>query len=427
MIKRTRARGNDKLAISVMRKTYITVAVLIILGTIAALYGQHVIVRYPRFTSDPALRPTHLVLDVGLKIEASGAYLKEELEARFRAFQPDVSLRVSSEGQSARRVLRLENIHPEAVFSRTGESRARILESQHGLFREIKLTGMQAGEVVDLSWKFPQKSAYRFVATGDTGGDEELSWGLIRASELGADFVLHMGDAYYDVSELDGIATRMNGSKIPVYTANGNHDFLGPNGNVIDQFLDNVGPLNARFSLLGNCFINLDTGAYMYPSHKGARAGLLAAEIVNQRRDPTRCSNTIVFTHKPMVNEFEAQFPQREHALHGYDARRMIEQLQQLGTVTILAGHIHNDFEFEQDGFKTYVTGSGLAHKDLVQDGHFARVLVGDIRANQPVEISWAPNAMPMEYHCSNKIYELLKHHKSPKAKIVRDACAARP
>ncbi len=401
-------------------------AVLITLGTIAALYGQHVIVRYPRFTSDPALRPTHLVLDVGLKIKANGAYLKEEKEARFRAFQPDVSLRVSSEGQSVRRVLKLENIHPEAVFSQTGESHAQILESKQGLFREVKLIGMQSGEAVDLSWRFPQKPAYRFVAIGDTGGDEELSWGLIRASELGADFVLHMGDAYYDESELGGIATRMNESKIPVYTANGNHDFLGPNGNVIDQFLDNVGPLNARFSLLGNCFINLDTGAYMYPPHKGARAGLLAAELVNQQRDPTRCSNTIVFTHKPMVNEFEAQFPQREHALHGYDAQRLIERLQQLAMVTILAGHIHNDFEFEQDGLKTYVTGSGLAHKDLVQDGHFARVLVGEIRANQPVQISWAPNAMPMEYHCSNKIYELLKHHKSPKAKIVRDACAAR-
>ncbi|MCP4011032.1 MAG: hypothetical protein GY726_16140, partial [Proteobacteria bacterium] len=190
-------------------------AVLIILGTIAALYGQHVVVRYPRFTSDPALRPAHLVLDVGLKIEANGAYLKEEMEARFRAFQPDVSLQVSSEGQSVKRVLRLENIHPEAVFSHTGESHAQILESKHGLFREVKLIGVQPGEVVDLLWKFPQKPAYRFVAIGDTGGDEELSWGLIRASELGADFVLHMGDAYYDESEFGGIATRMNESKIP--------------------------------------------------------------------------------------------------------------------------------------------------------------------------------------------------------------------
>jgi hypothetical protein len=53
-------------------------------------------------------------------------------------------------------------------------------------------------------------------------------------------------------------------------------------------------------------------------------------------------------------------------------------------------------------------------------------VLVGEIRADKPVELEWELNAMPMGYHCSKKIYELLKRHKSPLAKEVRDACAAR-
>ncbi len=408
-----------------MKKTYRFLAVLIILATILALYGQHRVIRYPRLTVDPQQRDIALVNN-GLQIKASGAYLKEMLDTRFRAYQPDVSLQINVEEQIVRQIIRLENIHPDAVLTQTGDNRAGVLESKHGLLREVELTGLKAGEVVNLAWGFPEKSAYRFVAIGDTGGDRELSWGLKRAGELGADFILHMGDAYYAEPELGGIGARLNEAEVPVYTANGNHDFLGPNRNVIEQFLKNVGPLNARFSLLGNCFVNLDTGAYMYPAHKGARAGQLAVEVIEQRRNPARCSNTIVFTHKPMVTEFEAEFQQRDHALHGYDAKRLMEQIQQLNRVTLLAGHIHNDFEFEQDGFKTYVTGSGLAHKDLMKGGHHARVLVGEIQANQAVKLDWELNAMPMEYHCSEKIYRLLKKHKSPLAQVVRDACTTK-
>ncbi len=413
-----------------MKKVFPVLAILIVLGTALLLYAQHRVVRYPHITFDPPPRPTGLVLADGLEIQARGAYLKASTTARFRAFQPNVHLRVRSDephlGQGDRHVIQVENIHPQATFTHTESNRVRVQEQTYGLLREIELSGFQAGEVLKLSWAFPEKPAYRFVAIGDTGGDEELSWGLNRASELGADFVLHMGDAYYEESEISGISARLNDSKVPVFTANGNHDFLGPNGNAIEHFLNNVGPLNARFNLLGTCFINLDTGSFMYPPHKGARAALLAAEVVNQQRDPAGCTNTIIFTHKPMVLNFEAEFPQREHSLYGYDAQRTINRLQQLNKVTLLAGHIHNDFSFEQDGFKTYVTGSGLAHKDLVQGGHYARVLLGDIRAGEPVKIDWALNAMPMEYHCSKKIYKLLKRHESPLAKVVNDACEAK-
>ncbi len=409
-----------------MKKVFSIVAILIVMVTGLALYAQHRVVRYASITVDPAPRPAGLVLANGLEIEARGGYLKASKMTRFRAYQPDVRLRIRSDEPIERHIIQIENIHPEAKFSRTGVSRVTVREQKHGLLREVELTGLQAGEILNFSWIFPEKPAYRFVAIGDTGGNEELSWGLIRAHELGADFVLHMGDAYYEEAEIAGIGVRLNQSKIPVYTANGNHDFLGPNGNAIEQFLNNVGPMNARFSLLGACFINLDTGSFMYPPHKGARAAMLAAEVVNQQRDPARCKDTIVFTHKPILSKFETEFPQREHSLHGYDAQRIISRLQQLNKVTLLTGHIHNDFSFEQDGFKTYVTGSGLAHKDLIQGGHYARVLVGDIRAGEPIKIDWALNAMPMEYHCSKKIYKSLKHYKSPLAEVVNEACKAK-
>jgi predicted phosphodiesterase len=406
-----------------IRKVYGFSVALIVLGTIAALYGQHAIYRYPRLAFDPAQRPDSVMLNSGLLLEAKGAYLKEVFESRFRAYQPEAGLQVSSEGQSLKQIIRLENIHPDAIFMVTGESSAQLQERTHGLLREVEISGMSDNETLTLSWHFPEKLAYRFVAIGDTGGDKELSWGLRRANELKADFILHMGDAYYDQSEIEKIGIRMNEAKVPVYTANGNHDFLGPQGNAIESFLTNIGPLNAEFNLLGHCFINLDTGAYMYPAHKGERAGLLAAEVVNHRRAPSRCTDYIVFTHKPMVDNFEAEFQQRKHALHGYDARWIIGQLQQLGTVTILAGHIHADFEFEQDGFKTFVTGSGLAHADLTRGGHYAKVLVGEIRADLPLQTEWVFNQMPIEYHCSKKIYQLLKRDKSPQAQAVNDAC----
>jgi hypothetical protein len=43
------------------------------------------------------------MLNSGLLLEAKGAYLKEVLEVRFRAYQLEAGLQVSSEGQSLNR------------------------------------------------------------------------------------------------------------------------------------------------------------------------------------------------------------------------------------------------------------------------------------------------------------------------------------
>jgi hypothetical protein len=410
-----------------MTQTYRILAVLIVLATVFALYGQQQVYRYPRLVVDPVPRPLGIELSSGLHIEAEGAYLKLRLETRFRSFQPDTRLRLSSSMPVIRQIIRLENIHPDAVFEVSEGDSARVSERTHGLLREVVLTGLPEYAQITLSWHFPEKTSYRFVAVGDTGGDQELSWALSRASELGADFILHAGDAYYDESEKNRIGQRLNEASIPVYTSNGNHDFLGPNGNAIELFLTEIGPLNASFKLSHTCFINLDTGAFMYPAHKGERAGLLAAEVVNHRRNPTRCKEYVVLTHKPMVDTFEVEFPQRSHALSGADARWIIKQLQQLSRVSLIAGHIHNDFEFEQDGFKTFVSGSGLAHLDLVHGRHVARMLIGDFGDDQNLQMQWALNTMPMEYHCSKKIVRLLEQYKSPKARLVREACLTRP
>jgi len=407
-----------------MRKLTFLCLLLIALATGFALYGHHVVYRFPALTIDPGVKALSHQHQNSWFASASGAYFKTGQGEQLRAFEPQVTLRLQINAAVDTLSLEVENIHPQAQLKVEGIEAGQLQETSNGLSRTISTSPLLADTDIFLQWQFPQKSSYRFVAIGDTGGDRELNWGLKRAAELGADFVLHLGDAYYDISEHAQVGNYLNRSSVPVYTANGNHDFQGPQGNVIEAFLQDVGPLNASFRLLGHCFINLDTGAFMYPAGKGERSALLAAEIVNHRHNPSQCSDYVVFTHKPMVVEFEAVFPQQDHALHSWHARPLIRQLQQLGQVTVLAGHIHNDFEFEQDGMKTYVTGSGLAHRDLLTGKKNAKVLVGEISDGQPLTLEWAYNEMPLEYHCSKRLHRAFLKDANPLAEVF-DKCQA--
>lgn len=406
-----------------MRKLYFVCLALILFISGFALYGYKAVYRYPALTLDPAARDQQYTHNEQWHASTQGAYFKSEQPGQLRAFQPQVVLDVYAKKMVSTINMELENVHPQAQLNMQGIDPAQLHESKQGLTRNIRLTSLKPGDHAVIRWLFPQKNSYRFVAIGDTGGDQELSWGLKRSAQLGADFILHMGDAYYDISELGDVAGRLNSSPVPVYMANGNHDFQGPEGNAIEVFLRDIGPMNARFSLLGHCFINLDTGAFMFPSNKGERAAILAAEIVKHRRNPLQCTDYIVYTHKPMVLEFEADFPQQDHALFSWHARPMIEQLQQLGPVTLIAGHIHNDFEFEQDGIKTYVTGSGLAHRDLLSGKKNAKVLIGEIKAGQALQLDWAFNEMPLEYHCSKRLYNAFVKAGNPLSAVFKDKC----
>ncbi len=396
---------------------------LIIAVTMLLLFGHASVLRYPSLSLDPKPRPNSIALALNGHITARGAYVKQAETQLFRAYSPAVSLRLNVRSDQAFLQLAVENIHPQATLKYSGVS-GKLVEQRDGLLRRLEFRDLTEGQTIQLDWVFPKKPHYRFAAMGDTGGGSELEWGLIRAHQLGADFVLHLGDAYYVSSEVGQVGTRMNASKIPVYTANGNHDFRGPNGNSVETFLKNIGPLNARFNLLGHCFINLDTGAYMFPPHQGQRAKYLAASIV----DAEACNDTIVFTHKPLI----AEIPKDDrlglsHSLNGYDAKPLLQLLGNLKQVTIIAGHIHADFEFEETGIKTYVTGSGLAQSDLVEAKPRAQILLGELYPNRLLETSWAANNMPMAFHCSNKIYQALQRDDKAKAREMKQACRSSP
>jgi len=395
----------------------------LILVSIFSLIGEVYVYRYPRLTLDPSPRATEQQLADDILLSANGAYIKNASIHLLRAFQPDVSIEITFGKNGAHQLIQLENIHPEAKLQIKGTP-DQVLESISGLRRMVKLDGFSSGQKIQLIWRFPVKRKYRFAAFGDTGGGEELSWDLIRAHAAGADFILHLGDSYYDASDVGQVGERLNAAQIPVYTTNGNHDFRGPNGNSIDIFLKNIGPLNAEFSLLGHCFINLDSGAFMYPPNKGERANILAQAVSSHQSDPARCTDYIIFTHKPIISDYEkSTFPQADHTLHGYDARWMLTQIQMLGNVSLLAGHIHRDFQFEQDGFSTYVSGNGLAMSDLIERKRPARLLVGEIQKNGPIQTQWIEYEMPMRYHCSKKVYHKLLRDNNPKAAELEAAC----
>lgn len=406
-----------------IRKIYLLSLALILIVWGFVLYGQYAVYRYPTLTIDPEPRPLSLNSDSGWLIEANGAYLKFGRNNQFRAFQPQVELRFTAMKNTKVTKIQLENIHPLATLEVLGSDREKLQESLKQLTRTIKLSAAKEGDVFSLVWRFPVKSSYRFVAMGDTGGDRELEWNLIRAGQLNSDFILHAGDAYYDIDEVNIAGSRLNQAPVPVYMANGNHDFQGPENNAIDTFLQDIGPMNARFSLLGHCFINLDTGAFMYPPEKGERASLLTAEIINQNTGNSQCIDNIILTHKPVLGKFEADFPQRNHSLYGWDSAPLIKQLKQLKNLSLIAGHIHKDFEFKQEGISTYVVGSGLANQDLLTGKKVARLLVGEISADAPLKTEWVSNGMPMEYHCSNRLYRRFRKNESHLAALIKSSC----
>ena len=353
------------------------------------LFGQHAVFRYPSLELDPAPRPIERENSFGVKITAEGAYFKQSEKFHLRAFKPEVKLHVRLNGKNQPITIKIENIHPHSTLRIDGKPE-QLSEKKSGLLREITIQDPKKGDVLNLTWVFPRKDSYRFAAIGDTGGDKYLAWSLIRAQEVDADFLLLLGDIYYDSTDIARSRVLMNAAKIPVYAAVGNHDYRDDGRNTIDIFTENIGPVNARFELLGHCFINLDTGKFVYPPHKGERAGLLTAELVNHKRKSSNCTDYIVFTHKPVISDFKnSLFPKAEHTLHGYDALWLLDRLQQLENVTIIAGHIHDNFEFKQDELSTFVSGNGLAGAALNKEDSLARILVGTIQKETPLKTDW--------------------------------------
>lgn len=381
-------------------KTTVRRTIALALGGVVVLLAYLVYtkgVRYmpPVFEPEPLARETNVS---GVSARGVGAYIKtiENGVIRFRAYVPEPVVHISGSGMIK---LVVENIHPRATLL----TEADLIEQITGLQRSISGTTMGSAA---LSWRFPGRDSYRFTAIGDSGGGAELQWALQRSQQLGAAFMLHLGDYNYMPPDFRYATQALKAASIPTYSAIGNHDFYEGWRSVYPRFLMDFGPLNSTFVLGGVRFVNLDTATRIFPLSAGGRSALLTKL---RGLDSPAVRDHVVFTHKPLRDPRSMDDPTLEHAVSGYEAEWLRRQLLALGMTTLIAGHVHMNAEFVHDGLRTLVTGAGLAHADLMLNKSIAQILVGEVSPGQAVRYRWAPLNMPAEAHCNPRGLEVLK------------------
>jgi hypothetical protein len=86
----------------------------------------------------------------------------------------------------------------------------------------------------------------------------------------------------------------------------------------------------------------------------------------------------------------------------------LYQQLVQRGVRHIINGHIHISTEFDDRHIRTYISGQGLAHADIIGRRLQARILVGNVEPGIPVTYQWADLNMPFEAHCNERLHKIL-------------------
>ncbi|MDP6849788.1 MAG: metallophosphoesterase [Planctomycetota bacterium] len=362
--------------------------IFVLAAALVLIHGLDHGLRFPPLQFDPT--PISFSGEVaGLEVIAEGAFLRKDSEGVvLRAFTPEPTLSFYSEEGWRGQVL-LENTHPEARFENNP-----FLISREDLAARLEVN-LPAGESATVQLRFPTREKTRFAVIGDTGGRGESAWGFRRAAELGADFVLHLGDISYSAADFPAAAITWNKSPIPVYTAIGNHDFRGHVDSPIQFFQEHFGPLNGFFELNGAWFLNLDTAADTVPAWGGERGKTLERFSRIQRKEGVPL---FVWTHRPLADP-RVQIGERSledaHALNRRaEARWLRNQLVKLGATTLFAGHIHQSFDFEDQGLRTFIAGEGLG-----ANGEASKILICEWSANHHPTFRFEPLNMPPSSH----------------------------
>ena len=322
---------------------------------------------------------------------ADGAFFTE-VKGPFlswRAFTPEPTLKIQGAFQ-----VTIDNIHPRAILSREGEGQIQE-ESIDGLKRTV-LGDTEPGKELRLHWQVPFADSYRFAAIGDTGGGRELDWTMQQAHQLGAQFLLLLGDLYYQPGDDLNVIQNLSRSPVPVYAAYGNHDIVRSfDQNLLHWFERGVGPRNSTFRLGGIQFVNLDTAADTIPWSGGMRGALLRQ--FPPLEDNPSIRDYVIFSHRPITDLRPIEEQPSDHSIENFgEGEWLREQLLHIGARTILNGHIHNSLERDDQGLYTYIAGEGLAHLDIVKSQgsidwfgdlthRTARMLIGDVEPQEPV------------------------------------------
>lgn len=397
-----------------MRRTRYGLIILICLATALTASGYLKGIRYPPLQWVPQAASTQSddIHGADILVQAEGAMFqgREGGVFTFRAFVPEPELTVTN-GTGGEWRVDITNLHPAATLESEHNG---LTETAEGLRRAVSGTVSK----VTLGWRFPNPDRYRFAAIGDTGGGTELRWVLQRAWDLGADFVLHLGDFNYRDGDYMSTVEALEGAPIPSYVSIGNHDFYEGWRSVHHLFRQHIGPRNATFRLGRVRFINLDTAAGFVPADTGVRGRFLSSLDRDSKAD-----DIVVFTHKPLTDPRQGE----THRVSALEYDYLHAELSRLGVKSILAGHIHIREEFDDGGIRTFISGEGLAHADFIVGRPHASILLGEITPGESeVVYRWAPIEMPFQAHCNPRGWEVLEA--MDRANVIRELeaiCAA--
>ena len=381
----------------------LTVLLSLIFLVLVFFYG----IRIPGFQFDNYHAPTtYEIKKQNFHFNVKGGFIKQTGHA-FIARANSPHFEISLRGDLIDFPIVIENIHPDATLE-SSNPYLQIEEKISNLSRQISLQG-ESQQTTILKWRFPEKSHYRFMAIGDTGGGRELSWSLIRAKQLDADFIMHLGDMFYSYQDAHSAFTAIQSSPIPIYNIYGNHDYYNdgkfPERNTFNKVFS---PSNFQFSLLDKTFVSLDTSSHIFPFNKGKRGKFLDRLIDGAR--PSE-NETLVFTHQPIANSMYQDRPELEHGITGFEGAWLEQKLIPVKHLTVIAGHVHQSIHISDSLLPTYVAGEGIAHQDLIANTPLSKVLIGDIYPGQLTYFSWQLNRMPRAYQTSLKSRYIFEQH----------------
>lgn len=350
--------------------------------------------RYPRLGFEHRALPDHLSsgsISIALQhaIFSSRATQTDKIGVRAIAPEPEVTLH-ASDGETLN--LQISNLSPAAKLAISGNPKVSVFEEIHGTKRTlaIKFSGNQ---IIKLSWRLAEQEGAYFAVIGDTGGGLELEWLLHRAEQLGAQFLLHLGDFNYGENEYDRAIQLFEASPFPCYVSIGNHDY-NDSGLIYQQFLQQIGPMNHAFSLAGTRFVNLDSAVDFFPASAGRRGDLFD----NLQLDQTKYFDQVVFTHRP----FKDPRAGRDHVIGGVgEIAWLHKKVVALGAQEILTGHVHRSAELDFEGLQQWTVGEGLGFQDIAHQKQVATMLMGTVELGKKVVYQWHAINMPWASHTS--------------------------
>jgi len=367
------------------------------LGGAGAIYVQQRGLRYPRLgfehrppVSELSISPAELALENVIYVDTSDDS-NGSILSRFRATAPEPKIKLASPSKTTIN-LRVANIASTSRLQVNSNNTILVDEKTDDLTRDLTIT-LNGEDSATLQWMLAEPNEATFAVIGDTGAGLELEWLLKRAQQLGAQFLLHLGDFNYVEGEYNRAIELFNAAAMPCYISIGNHDY-NDSGLIYQQFIDELGPMNNSFTVAGTRFANMDSAANFFPVSGGQRAKLFQ----RLRAEDNSFSDQVFFTHRP----FYDIRPGEDHVLgRASEMNWLKQQIREVDCDTILTGHVHRSGETDLDGLRQWTVGEGLGFQDIVNQKLVSKLLIGKAETGKKVVYSWADINMPWLAHQS--------------------------